>query len=85
MMKPSNAECAVGAVHTASAINQDAENAARQVVKIMPARLKSADGINRQLEIALVMVRQLIVFHRHNHRRLAIRRQTDTSFKMTSA
>jgi len=61
-MKPSNAECAVATVHTASAINQDAENAARQV-QVMPARLKSADGINRPLEIALVIVRQLIVFH----------------------
>jgi hypothetical protein len=46
---------------------------------------KKCDGINRQLEIALVMARQLIVFHRQNHRRLANTRQTDTPLKMTSA
>jgi hypothetical protein len=79
MMKPSNAECAVGTVHTASAKKIGTRGKRCAAGRASHAdEAKSADGNNRQLEIALVVVRQLIVFHRQNHRRLANRRQTDT-------
>jgi hypothetical protein len=52
--------CALGRVHTA----QDAKNVARQVVQVMPARLKVRMELADSWKIALVMVRQLIVFHR---------------------
>jgi hypothetical protein len=45
---------------------------------------KSAAGINRQLEIALVMVRQLIVFHCQN-RGHGEQAAGGAPFKITSA
>jgi hypothetical protein len=65
----------VGTVHTTSAINQEAENTARQVVQVMPAGLKVRLELADSWKIALVTVRQLIVFQRQNHRRFASGRQ----------